>query len=78
MNEQQENQPEATDKTPQGVTRRALMKAGWALPVVLASTSLPRSIFAQGSPLPPCPTEPGEPPVPRDPETGECPGAGSV
>lgn len=51
MNEQLENQPEVTDKTPQGVTRRALMKAGWALPVVLASTSLPTSLFADASPV---------------------------
>lgn len=51
MNEQLENQPEGPDKTPQGVTRRTLMKAGWALPVVLASTSLPTSLFAQASDL---------------------------
>ncbi len=51
MNEQPENQPEVPDKTPQGVTRRALMKVGWALPVILASTSLPTSLFAATSPV---------------------------
>ena len=49
MNEQLENQPEGTDKTPQSVTRRALMKVGWALPVVLASTRQPTSLFAENS-----------------------------
>ena len=68
MNEHLENQPEVTDKTSQGVTRRALMKAGWALPVVLASTSLPRSIFAQGSGPELCPGEPGEPDIPCEAE----------
>ena len=51
MNEQLDNHPEGTEKTPQGVTRRALMKVGWALPVILASTSLPTSLFAATSPV---------------------------
>ncbi len=29
------------------VTRRALVRAGWALPLVVASVSLPRNAFAQ-------------------------------
>ncbi len=39
--------PDDPERDPKAVSRRALIRAGWALPVVLASVALPTRAFAQ-------------------------------
>ena len=51
-----EDREDQTEPTPISHSKRTLLKAAWVAPVILSMT-LPRTLMAQASPLPP-PEEP--------------------